>query len=297
MPTADHRDVPFVEAKTVTGGPAYTRGRPDGPPIWVVIHDMEFPERTDAAEWTAEYFAGRASRDGRSVSSHYCADSDSVVQCVRLSDVAWTVGNRPGNYRGINWELAGYASQTPAQWLDAFSSSMFARVAVIMRRDMDTYNIPARLLSDAQVEAFTSGVTSHAQLGRCFGGTDHTDPGKSFPWAHLLDLLGGPPTSTGDDDMPTVQEIADAVWAKNLVGFGPDPKRYSAVGSQLDAVSAARDSNEHQLPALAAKLDALASKVDQILGVLAAAGPSLEAIRKVVDEELDEQARAGADPD
>jgi hypothetical protein len=207
MVTADHPDIPFVEAKTADGGPAYTRGRPDGPPIWVVIHDMEFPERLDAAEWTAHYFSGPASAAGRSVSSHYTADADSIVQCVRLADTAWTVGNRPGNYRGINWELAGYASQTRQQWLDTFSLAMLTRIAEIIRRDMGTYSIPARTLSDAQVKAFTSGITSHWQLGRVFGGTDHTDPGPNFPWDVLLDLL------TGDDDVAISENDFNAlIW-------------------------------------------------------------------------------------
>lgn len=193
----------------LTGGPAYTRGRPDGPPIWVVMHDMEFPERPDAAEWTAAYFARGA--DGRSVSSHYVADVDSIIQCVRLADTAWTVGNRAGNYRGINWELAGYANQTREQWLDPFSRGMLERVAVVMRRDMARYNIPARVLTDAQVKAFTPGVTSHAQLGRAFGGTDHTDPGRSFPWDMLIGLL----TDEGDD-MITGPDLAAALrWTLN----------------------------------------------------------------------------------
>lgn len=190
-----------------TGGPAYTKGRPDGPPIWVVVHDMEFPERPDAAEWTAAYFARGA--DGRSVSSHYTADHDSIVQCVRLADTAWTVGNRAGNYRGINWELAGYASQTREQWLDPYSRAMLERVAVIMRRDMARFAIPARLLTDEQARSRTPGVTSHAQLGRAFGGTDHTDPGRNFPWDVLIQLLTG-------DEMPTVAEI----WGQP-VGLGP----------------------------------------------------------------------------
>lgn len=201
MATADHPDIPFIEAHTVDGGPAYTPGRKDGPPIWVVVHDMEYPERETAAEWHAEYLARGAG--GRSVSAHYGADNNSIIQSVRLGDVAWTVGNRPGNYRGINWELAGYASQTREQWLDPFGRAMLGRVAEIMRRDMARFQIPARLLSDDQVRAFTPGVTSHWQLGRVFGGTDHWDPGRGFPWDHLIALLG--------DDMPLTVEDLTAI--------------------------------------------------------------------------------------
>jgi len=210
MPTyADHSDIPFVESRMVTGGPAYTKGRPDGPPIWVVVHDMEFPERDDAAEWTAAYFARGA--DGRSVSSHYTADASSIVQCVRLADVAWTVGNRPGNYRGINWELAGYASQTREQWLDAFGTAMLTRIAEIMRRDMARYAIPARLLDDMQVRSFTPGITSHVQLGRCFAGTDHTDPGRGFPWDVLVGLI------EGDNDVQLSDKLSNGMTVNNAL--------------------------------------------------------------------------------
>jgi len=59
---------------------------------------------------------------------------------------------------------------------------------------MVRYGIPARTLTDTQVKAFAPGVTSHAQLGRAFGGSDHTDPGKGFPWDYLLALLGDEPS-------------------------------------------------------------------------------------------------------
>jgi len=227
MITADHPDIPFVESRTILDKPAYTLGRPTGPPIWVVIHDMEFPERDDAAEWTAGYFARGA--DGRNVSSHYCADRNSIVQCVRLRDSAWTVGNWQGNNRGINWELAGYASQTREQWSDPFSAAMLERVAGVMRRDMVAYRIPARTLTDDQCRAFAPGVTSHVQLGRVFGGSTHTDPGKGFPWDVLLALLEG-------DDMPTVLEFWGARWPDYVER--PDGTR--PLQSAVDALFCAR---------------------------------------------------------
>ena len=71
---------------------------------------MEASEYSGRAESTAMYFHDVP--DDRRVSSHYCVDNDSVIQCVKLRDSAWTVGNRPGNNRGINWELSGFARQT-----------------------------------------------------------------------------------------------------------------------------------------------------------------------------------------
>jgi N-acetyl-anhydromuramyl-L-alanine amidase AmpD len=150
---------------------------------------MEASETPTRAETTANYFATLP--DGRQVSAHYCADSDSVVQCVRLSDTAWAVGNSQGNQRGISWEFSGFASQTSAQWKDAFDLAMFAKAVPIMARDMRRFGIPPTWLTDDQVKAFKPGLTTHNQLRRCFGGTTHTDPGPAFPFDYIATLLAG----------------------------------------------------------------------------------------------------------
>lgn len=179
----DHPELQFVQAR------GFTAGRPDGPPLWIVWHDMEASETLTRAESTAAYFA--APPDDRRVSSHYCADADSVVQCVDLDDSAWTVGNRQGNNRGINWELAGFASQTRAQWLDPFGLAMLRRAAPIVRSDANRFGIPLRWLTDDQVRAMQPGMSTHVQLGRIFGGTTHTDPGPAFPYDVVLTIMKG----------------------------------------------------------------------------------------------------------
>jgi len=179
----DHPELAFVQAK------GYTPGRPDGPPIWVVIHDMEASETPTRAESTAVYFSNPP--DGRNVSSHYCWDSDSGVQCVRLRDSAWTVGNRPGNNRGINHELAGFANQTREQWLDPYGRAMLARIAPIVQADAAKYGIPLERRTVAELQAWQPGITSHNDLRLAFGGTTHTDPGGQFPWDYFIDLLNG----------------------------------------------------------------------------------------------------------
>lgn len=207
----DHPGLPFVQAE------GYTRGRGDGPPLWIVIHTMEAGENSQRAESTANYFANPP--DGRQVSSHYCADNDSVVQCVDLDDVAWTVGNRPGNYRGINWELSGFASQTRELWLDSFGRSMLSRAAPLMRSDMARFGIPMVRCSVADLQARRKGFTTHNDLRLAFGVTTHTDPGPHFPFDILFDLIVGP---VQEHDMPmyVVERQANGfqqVWASTGV--------------------------------------------------------------------------------
>jgi len=206
----DHPDLQFVQAKK------YAPGRPDGPPLWIVVHDMEASETSTRAENTAQYFA--TLNDGRSVSSHYCCDSDSVVQCVRLGDVAYTVGNRPGNYRGINWEFAGFAQQTREQWLDPFGKAMFAQAAPYIRADARKYGIPLVKRTVAELKAYKPGVTSHNDLREAFGNTTHTDPGPNFPWDYFMALLQ-------EDDVTPEQErlLRNAETYAWKAAVGEDP--------------------------------------------------------------------------
>lgn len=177
----DHPGLPFVQAQ------GYTRGRPDGPPLWQVIHDMEASEHSLRAESTAAYFANPG--DGRSVSAHFCVDDNSVVQCVDEDDSAWTVGNRPGNYRGVNWELSGFARQTHSEWLDPFGVAMFDQLVPIMAASMRRWGIPNRWCTVGDLQARRPGLTTHNDLRLAFNITTHTDPGAGFPRNYLQQLL------------------------------------------------------------------------------------------------------------
>ncbi len=212
----DHPGLPFVQAR------GFTHGRSDGPPLWIVVHDMEAGESSGRAEATAAYFANPG--DGREVSSHYTADSDSVVQCVDLDDTAWTVGSREGNGRGINWEFSGFDRQTRSEWLDPFGLAMFYTAAPLIRADAARFHIPLTRRTVAELRAMKPGITSHNDLREAFGGTTHTDPGPTFPWDVFLKIING----EGDDDV-TPAEFAAILKAPavrqallDLLGVGND---------------------------------------------------------------------------
>lgn len=225
----------------------YTKGRALGPPLWIVFHDMEASELPNRAESLAQY--GATVPDGRQVSWHYAADSDSVVQCVRLADTAWTVGN-VGNQLGINWEFAGFAAQNRDQWLDAYGVAMLDKAIPIMVRDMRTYGIPARWLTDAEVKAKQKGLTTHDQLRRCFGGTTHTDPGKYFPADYVLDLIRQ--HLNGADGVTPAQEkqLLDSVGhVESMINYNTNPWILD-LGNRLSGLAANTASSD----AIAAKL-------------------------------------------
>lgn len=275
----DHPELNFVQAA------GYSKGRPDGPPLWIVIHDMEAGESSDRAESTAVYFASGAG--GRQVSSHYCADNNSIIQCVKLADVAWTVGNRPGNNRGINWELAGFARQTRAEWLDPFGRAMLGRMAPYVVADAAKYGIPIRRCTVDDLKAFRPGITSHNDLRLAFGQTTHTDPGPNFPWDVFLQIIEEAQT------MPTVDEI----WAKEYRDRIKPPKpdgtiATSTTGELLYNARADAFHARRETVAIRAILEGLAGVNPDVAAILAGVDQRLAQlradIRQDVDDELDE---------
>lgn len=276
----DHPDIPFLQARQLNGDPAYTTGRPDGPPLWIVIHTMEEDELPTTAEAVARYFHNGAG--GRSVSSHYCFDADSEVQCVLLKDVAWTVGNRPGNYRGINYELAGRAAQTAAQWADAYSQSMLRRVARIAARDMARFSIPARWCTVDDLKARRPGLTTHNDLRLAFGVTSHTDPGAHFPRAQFLEMV-----KQGDDFMATIDQVDwDAlIWrvealvsARDTIAGGPQK------GQAVPFVAAVKALAGDQVDEAAIVAGVLAGLSPQAIADLVVAALPPELARGLADE-------------
>jgi N-acetyl-anhydromuramyl-L-alanine amidase AmpD len=257
MQSTDHPELQFVQAE------GFTKGRPDGKPLWIVIHDMEASETATRAENTAIYFSNPP--DGRNVSSHYCVDNNSIVQCVLLKDSAWTVGNRPGNNRGINWELSGFASQSRNQWLDDFGIAMFNIMVPIITSDAQKYGIPLERRTVDELKSWKPGITSHNDLRLAFGGTTHTDPGANFPWDYFLGLLNG------DDEMAeNFQFNADAhgfaltqMKAKyDVIAGGNAPAPTVEVANVL----------ANEIVGMKDQLTAMQAQLDEIKAMIAAGG-------------------------
>ena len=194
----------FVQARN------YTQGR-SSPIDVIVIHTMESPEKSNTAEACANYFATTAE-----ASAHYCIDQNSVVQCVRDSDVAW---HAPGaNHNGLGFEHAGYARQTREEWLgDAASLSLLELSAELAAEKCREYGIPVIWLQPADLRAGRRGITSHANVSKAFQRSDHWDPGSNFPVQRYLTLvrqhLGdeAPPAKPVKDDPATIRE-GDRGW-------------------------------------------------------------------------------------
>ncbi len=177
--------LPFVQAK------GYNLLYPKVRAIRViVIHTMENPEKPDSAENVALWFAGKSAAPAPMASAHYCLDSDSTVQCVRDMDIAW---HAPGvNNDGIGIEHAGYAKQSPVEWMDAPSRAILWRSARLVARLCTLYDIPIVKLSADDLKAGAKGICGHADVSAAYPGPGrtHWDPGPSFPWSHYAALVG-----------------------------------------------------------------------------------------------------------
>lgn len=170
----DH--LPFIQARW------FYRGRRIGIEL-IVLHDMEAPETDTMAESVARNFAVTP----RKVSAHYCVDNDSVVQCVKDSDTAWTA---PGaNANGLHVEHAGYASQRREDWQDGYSSAELALSAMLVRSKCNQYGIPKEFVDVAGLKAGKKGITTHAAVSQAFKLSDHTDPGPGFPMDVYLAMV------------------------------------------------------------------------------------------------------------
>lgn len=148
----------------------------------IVIHAMQFPERTDAAEVIAHDFATRP--ESSKASAHLCIDNNSIIQCVWDNDVAYAA---PGaNSDGLQIELAGFTEQSGAQWLDDYSKAMLELAAKACAQYCGKYAIPSRHLTNAELQTGAKGFVGHDQVSEVYKKSDHTDPGAGFPWDYFM---------------------------------------------------------------------------------------------------------------
>jgi N-acetyl-anhydromuramyl-L-alanine amidase AmpD len=170
--------IKFVQAKNYTP----TIGRTIN--YWVV-HDMETREVAQLPDLTAESLAQWAAGPSAPRASwHYGIDEDSIVQSVHDKDVAW---HAPGaNHDGIGAEHAGEARQTRAEWKDPASLRILDRSIELAIKKVEEYALPVIRRQPAGLLKGFRGLTGHVDVTNAFHRSDHTDPGKFFPWDYYL---------------------------------------------------------------------------------------------------------------
>lgn len=211
LPSVGH-SVKFIQARWYHAGG-------NTPITRIVIHDMEMPEKPDAAEVCAAYFA----RGERQASAHYCVDNNSAVQCVRDTDIAF---HAPPNTGSIGIEHAGYARQQSSDWLDAYGTAMLRDVSAPLVRDLCArHGIPRVWLSVGDLKQGRKGITSHNNVSLAFGKSTHTDPGPGFPIDQFMQWVIGPPPvppapDPQEDDVPFVYATDPTKDASQVLDTG-----------------------------------------------------------------------------
>lgn len=122
------------------------------------------------------------------VSAHYLvgAGSDAapgkpwtpVVRLVPEDEKSWTA--RSANPTTINYELAGYARRSRADWLTR-DRLQLETTAALVASDVLEYGIPIKL--------GYPGILGHVHLKDYGFPNDHTDPGLGFPWDVFLAMV------------------------------------------------------------------------------------------------------------
>lgn len=124
--------------------------------------------------------------------------------------VTWSTGNNEGNVQGLNLSFVFYSSYTREQWLA--QDKMLRAGASVCAYWARTYNIPVTKTDGTQ-----RGFCGHGDLRR-YGGTDHTDPGGSFPWDVFLryvnEAMGAPAPAA-----PPAREAVPVLTPKFFTDF------------------------------------------------------------------------------
>lgn len=194
--------------------------------FWLVIHDMEAPEKGDTAEAIANYFK----TPGLQASAHYNIDVNSVVQSVLDKDVAWAAPN--ANATGLHFEHAGYASQSAAGWADAYSTTMLRDIsAPLVAAKGKEHGIPLRYVGQAGLRSGTKGIVTHHDVTMALnGGRGHTDPGANFPMTQYVEWVQA---AGGIVTPPPEKPISNSTGALQL---GSSGSRVKALQSGLNRV-------------------------------------------------------------
>ena len=168
----------------------YTHGRQGHTIQVIVLHSAENQELPGQAAHLVQWMAGSTAPQA---SAHEMVDNLHVVVSVDDKDTAWAVDDFPLNLCSKSYELTGHASNTAAQWNDAYEKGVIAMATAAIKLDLKKYNIPPVHLTDKQILAIhlgdrtIKGICTHADISRALSIREgHTDPGVNFPLAALI---------------------------------------------------------------------------------------------------------------
>jgi hypothetical protein len=170
-----------------------TRGeRHDKDIKWLVVHSAICCDAAPgSAHSLAKYLSDGALNKGkpRKVSWHLNIDGSPLDEGIVASlDERWIgihTGSKIVDTHSLGCEMC---AQVPGDWNHPDYLQMLDNTSYAFAEWCRRYNIPPEPLTAAQLRAGQPGIISHNLSRLVYGGTSHTDPGVSFPWAKFWDL-------------------------------------------------------------------------------------------------------------
>lgn len=145
----------------------------------IVIHSTEGSTAQGAASW----FANPASQG----SAHLCLDDNVCYRTLNDNQIPW--GAKGMNYSGFHIEQAGFAKWTKSVWSTTHRKTLM-RAAYKTALHCKRYGIPTRFVSADGLKLGVSGITTHNEASKAFGGS-HWDPGYGWPRVLFISMVKG----------------------------------------------------------------------------------------------------------
>lgn len=167
-----------------------------------VVHTYECPRNDD--------LVNRAAYQERAGSSYTVLVG--TTKTLRANDddyIPWAAA-QTGNRVGLHMSFLAYASSSRATWIN--HGTQLNKGADVVADWCKRYGIPPVKLTAAQVRAGQRGICGHDEVSAAWRETDHTDPGRNFPWDVFLSLVKRrlnpttPTTPPKEDVMTPAQE-------------------------------------------------------------------------------------------
>lgn len=201
---------------------------------WIILHCMVLDDKPTIAEGLARYMS-KPKTEIRKASAHVAVDQDSAVSMVRDKDVAY--GAAGANAHGKHYEQAGFAEQSPAEWLDPASSATIIRTAGLVADDIRAGIGAATWLGVEDLRLGKRGISDHATVEKAFPSTGHHDPGLYYPRDWFMQLVRedlGLVPSTPEEALMGARQIPGTTLLKNGRATFLDVKPDGTVGVYND---------------------------------------------------------------
>jgi N-acetyl-anhydromuramyl-L-alanine amidase AmpD len=109
--------------------------------------------------------------------AHCVGDGEgNTVKCALDSKICWAVAG--SNTGRLHFELIGYDTYTAKQWLHDYRAGT-KEAAKWCAYWCHRHGIPPRT-------SVIHGIATHAMYSATYHISDHTDPGKNFPWQQFI---------------------------------------------------------------------------------------------------------------